>query len=136
MSVEQINAMIKDTMDPWIGINYTEVGEDFVSATMPVDHRTSQPFGMMHGGASCALAESVGSIAANMCVEKTVGFCVGQSIHTNHIRKAILGEVVKGTARPIHLGKTSQLWEVKIENETGQLVSVTRLQVAVMWHNK
>lgn len=132
MSVEQINEMIENTMDPWVGIAYTEVGDDFVKASMTVDHRTLQPFGILHGGASCVLAESVGSIAGNMCVEQTVNYCAGQSIHTNHVRKAVGGEHLVGTARPVHLGKTSQLWEIRIENEAGDLISVTRLQLAVL----
>lgn len=132
MTVEQINTMIKDTMDPWVGIQYTEVGEDFARATMTVDHRTLQPFGILHGGASCVMAESVGSIAGNMCIEQTTQYCAGQSIHTNHVRKAIAGEKLIGTARPIHLGKTSQLWEINIHNEKGDLISVTRLQLAVL----
>lgn len=132
MSVQQINTMIKDTMDPWVGIQYTEVGEDFVRATMSVDHRTLQPFGIMHGGASCVLAETTGSIAGNMCVEQTIHYCAGQSIHTNHIRKAVAGELLTGTARPIHIGKTSHIWEINIQNEKGDLISVTRLQLAVL----
>lgn len=132
MTVEQINTMIKDTMDPWVGIQYTEVGDDFVRAGMTVDHRVMQPFGILHGGASCVLAESVGSIAGNMCIEQTTHYCAGQSIHTNHVKKAVSGEKLIGTARPVHLGKTSQLWEIVIENEKGDLVSITRLQTAIL----
>ena len=132
LTPEEINHKLENTMDGWIGVRYTEVGNDYVKGEMEVDHRTMQPFGIMHGGASCVLAESIGSIAGNMCVDEKTHYCVGQSIHTNHISKAPLGTKLIGIAKSIHLGKTSQLWEVTIENLSGKLISITRLQLAVM----
>jgi len=131
MTVEQINQLIKGTMDEWIGLEYIEIGDDFVKAKMQVDHRTKQPYGIMHGGASAAMAESVGSMAGNMAVHQAEHHCVGQSIHTSHVRKATDGTLI-GTARPVHLGRTSQIWEIKIEDKDGRLISVTRLTLAVL----
>jgi uncharacterized protein (TIGR00369 family) len=97
---------------------------------MPVDRRTLQPFGIMHGGASCVLAETVGSIAANYCVDAG-WYCVGMEINTSHIKVARQGYVY-GTAKPFHLGKSTQVWEILIKDEQGQLVSVNRLRMSVL----
>lgn len=121
----------RNTMSEYLGIEFIELGEDFLVARMPVDHRTLQPYGIMHGGASCVLAETVGSNAANACVDVTQFYCVGLDINTNHIR-AVREGFVTGTARPFHLGKSTQVWSIEIVNEEKQLVSVNRLTMAVL----
>jgi len=114
-----------------LGITITEIGEDFVRGTMPVDRRTHQPMGILHGGASVVLAESLGSMAANFCVDVGSHYCVGLDINANHIR-AVRSGLVTGTARPVHLGRTTQVWEIRIEDERGRLVCVSRLTMAVL----
>jgi 1,4-dihydroxy-2-naphthoyl-CoA hydrolase len=114
-----------------LGIELTAVGPDFLSGTLPVDERTRQPFGLLHGGASVALAETLGSVAANLCVDSTKVYCVGQEINANHVRSARSGRVT-GTARPIHLGSRSQVWDIRIEDEAGRLVCISRLTMSVI----
>lgn len=120
-----------NTMGERIGLSVTEVGEDFIRGTLPVDHRTTQSFGMLHGGASCALAEELGSIAANLCMDGTQSFGVGLDINANHLG-AVTGGHVTGTARPLHIGRATQVWEIRIEDEDGRLVCISRLTVAVV----
>jgi 1,4-dihydroxy-2-naphthoyl-CoA hydrolase len=120
----------ENTMMRAIGIRITEIGEDFLRGTMPVDARTHQPYGILHGGASVALAETLGSTAAMLCCED--GFAtVGLEINANHIR-AVRSGIVTGTARPLHIGRSTQVWEIRIENEAGQLTCVSRLTMAVV----
>jgi uncharacterized protein (TIGR00369 family) len=114
-----------------LGIEFTEIGDDFVRGTMPVDGRTRQPYGLLHGGASVALAETLGSTGATMCVDTTEYQCVGQEINANHVRAARTG-LVTGTARPLHLGGRTQIWVIDIVNEAGKLVCTSRLTVAVI----
>ena len=121
----------RNTMVEYLGIEFTEVGEDFIKAKMPVDHRTKQPIGIMHGGASCVLAETVGSVAGNYCVDLEKRYCVGLEINTNHIRPATEGHVI-GTATPIHLGKRTQVWNIEIRHVSGYLVSINRLTLMVI----
>lgn len=114
-----------------LGIEVTEVGPDYLRGTMPVDARTRQPFGLLHGGASVTLAETLGSMAANFCVDSSRFFCVGQEINANHVRSARSGQVT-GTARPIHLGGRTQVWDIRIEDERGRLTCVSRLTMSVI----
>lgn len=130
LSLEEVTRIRKGTMVDTLGIEFIEVGEDFLRARMPVDHRTIQPYGIMHGGASCALAETVASVAANFCVEPQK-ICVGLEINTNHIR-SIRDGWVYGKAKPLHLGKSTQVWDVKIINEHDHLISATRITLAVI----
>lgn len=130
-SLEDMQKRGENTMVPFLGIEITEVGDDYLKATMPVDHRTKQPLGLLHGGASCVLAESVGSIAANYCVDHTKYFAVGLDINANHLRSVREG-LVTATAKPFHMGKTTQVWEIKIENDEGKLVCISRLTMAVV----
>jgi len=130
-TAEMANERAKGSMSDYLGIEFTEMGEDFLVARMPVDHRTKQPMGIMHGGASCVLAETVGSTAANYCVDQKESYCVGLDINTNHIRSMREGFVI-AIARPFHLGRTTQVWGIDIKDETGKLVSVNRLTMAVM----
>jgi 1,4-dihydroxy-2-naphthoyl-CoA hydrolase len=131
ISLAGLTARVKNTMMEYLGIEMLAVGDDFMSAKMPIDHRTIQPAGIMHGGASCVLAESIGSMAANCCVDTQQFYCVGLDINTNHIRAIREGFVI-GTARPFHLGKTTQVWGIEIVNEKKQLISVNRLTMAVL----
>ncbi|VVC75050.1 1,4-dihydroxy-2-naphthoyl-CoA hydrolase [Aquicella siphonis] len=121
----------KNTMSDYLNIEFIEVGDDYLSARMPVDQRTKQPAGIMHGGASCVLAETVGSTAAQFCVDRSRYYCVGLDINTNHVRAMREGYVI-GIARPFHLGKSTQVWSIEIRNEEGRLVSVNRLTMAVL----
>ncbi len=120
-----------NTIGALIGLRVTEIGEDFLRGTLPVDSRTHQPFGRLHGGASCVLAEELGSIAASLCLDPAVSFAVGLDINANHIRGVHSGTVT-GTARPLHVGRTTQVWEIRIEDEQQHLVCISRLTVAVV----
>lgn len=118
-------------MHEHLGIEFTEVGDNFLSATMPVDHRTVQPMGLLHGGASLALAETLGSIAANYVVNPETHYCVGLDINGNHLRAVRSGKVT-GTASPLHLGSSTQVWSIEIRDEEGRLVCISRLTMAVL----
>jgi len=114
-----------------LGIVITEIKDDSLVATMPVDHRTQQPFGLLHGGASVLLAESLGSLAANCVVDPEKAYCVGMEINANHL-KAVKSGLVTARAKPVHLGKKSQVWEIKIYNQDDQLICISRLTIAVI----
>lgn len=129
-SVEALNAQSAGTAIEALGIVFTEVGADFLRATMPVDTRTRQPYGLLHGGASVLLAETLGSSAGMLCVGEGEA-CVGIEINANHVRGMREGSVT-GTARPLHVGRSTQLWEIRIEDARGRLVCVSRLTLAVV----
>jgi 1,4-dihydroxy-2-naphthoyl-CoA hydrolase len=131
INLDIINARGKNTMIEHLGIEFIELGDDYVVARMPVDYRTKQPIGIMHGGASCVLAETAGSLAANFCVDIKTHYCVGLDINTNHIRSAREG-FVYGTAKPFHLGRTTQVWSIEIVDDQKKLISVNRLTMAVL----
>ena len=118
------------TMGEHLGIEWLELGEDFIKARMPVDHRTKQPYGLLHGGASVALAETLGSVGAALSVDPTRYIAVGLEINANHIRSVRDGFVI-GTTRPVHRGATTQVWEIRIEDDRGKLVCISRLTVAI-----
>ncbi len=126
---------IRPNMVDTLGITIDEVGDDFLRGSMPVDHRTRQSMGILHGGASVVLAETLGSLAANFCVDLSKHVAVGMQINANHLRPAKHGRVL-GTARPIHLGRKTQVWNIEIENEEGQLICVSTLSVAVVAHDR
>lgn len=128
---EQLNATRVKTMISHLGIEFTEVGEDSLSARMPVDERTIQPFGLLHGGASVALAETLGSVAASLTIDLSNKIPVGMEINANHLRPVTEGWVT-GVVKPVHLGKTSQVWEIRITNEAGKLVCIARLTMAIL----
>lgn len=130
-TVEEINQWGKNSLLGHLGIVFTEMGPDFLTATMPVAAHTKQPLGILHGGASCVLAETVGNAAANYCVDVHKKTCVGLEINVNHIRSVRSG-LVTAIAKPLHLGRTTQVWEIRIQNEANQLVAVSRLTVAVL----
>lgn len=127
--LDLMNSVSADTMVSRIGISYTEIGKDFIVATMPVDSRTHQPFGLLHGGASAVLIETLGSVAANLAVGETE-YCVGIEINANHVRAKRDG-IVTGTARPVHLGGTIHVWAIDITDESNKLVSTGRITLAV-----
>jgi len=131
-SVDDFKQMNRDCAVEHLGIEITEMGDDFLRGTMPVDHRTVQPFRMLHGGASVLLAESLGSLASFLCVEKGKYYCVGQSINANHIRGVKEGGTVTGTAKAVHIGRRSHVWEIKITDNQNKLVCVCRLTMAVI----
>jgi len=131
VSLEEFRERARNTLVEHLDIRLVEVGPDFLKATMPVDARTRQLRGVLHGGASVALAETVGSYAANMCVDTSKVVCLGQEINANHLRPVSSG-LVTATARPIHLGSRSQVWGIEIRNERDKLVCISRLTMAVL----
>jgi len=130
-SVEDIKALGSDYMADFIGIEWVEVGDDFITAKMPVDKRTRQPYGYLHGGASCVLAETIGSVASAMVVDHSRFLCLGLEINANHIRSVKEG-FVYGTVRPLHLGRSTHVWDIRIVNENQQLVCISRHTVKVI----
>ena len=130
-TIDEIRALERDTMGEHIGIEVVKIGPDFLEARMPVGPRTVQPDRILHGGASVALAESLGSIGGAMCVDSTKFQVVGQEINANHLRPAKSG-FVHGSARPIHVGRRSQVWAIEIRNDEGKLVCVSRITLAVI----
>jgi 1,4-dihydroxy-2-naphthoyl-CoA hydrolase len=130
-AVPEVNERIAGTMVTHLGIRVVEVGADFMKASMPVNDTTRQSYGMLHGGASLALAESIGSIAGAYCVDPDASYCVGLDMNANHIRPVTEGTVF-ATARPHHVGRTTQVWEIKILDERDRLVCVGRLTLAVL----
>jgi 1,4-dihydroxy-2-naphthoyl-CoA hydrolase len=127
----ELTAIGSKSMPGYLGIIITEVGEDFVRATMPVNAHTHQPFGLLHGGASVALAETLGSMGSVLCIDSERFMAVGQEINANHIRGMASG-LVTATARPWHLGRTSHVWHIELRDEDAKLVCVSRLTIAVV----
>jgi 1,4-dihydroxy-2-naphthoyl-CoA hydrolase len=119
------------TMAEHLGMEWLELGEDFIKIRMPVDQRTKQPYGLLHGGASCALAETVGSVAAHLVIDSGKFICVGLDINANHVRSARQGYVT-GIATPLHLGATTHVWDIKIYDDSNKLICISRLTMAVL----
>lgn len=130
-TIEELNGNRAGTLIENLGIVFTEIGADFVRGTMPVDKRTVQPYGLLHGGASVALAETLGSMGASMCVDTAEYQVVGQEINANHVRAA-RGGLVTGTARAVHLGGRTHVWTIDIVNEAQKLVCISRITMAVI----
>jgi uncharacterized protein (TIGR00369 family) len=130
VTVEEINHRCRNTLCDHLGIEFTEISDDHMTAKMPVDRRTHQTMGAVHGGATAALAETVASVAANCCIDPAK-IAVGLDLNINHIRSVRSG-FVTGVAKPLHLGKTTQVWEIRIYNEAKQLISAARLTIAVL----
>ena len=130
VTLADLNAMSKNTAMEPLGIEFTELGPDYLRGTMPVDARTHQPYGLLHGGASVLLAETLGSSAGGLCAPEGKGV-VGIEINANHLRGVREG-IVTGTARPLHVGGSTQVWEIRIEDEGGRLVCISRLTLAVV----
>ena len=130
-TLEDLNSKHGGTLIGNLGILFTEIGDDFVRGTMPVDARTVQPYGLLHGGASVALAETLGSMGASMCVNADEYQVVGQEINANHVRAARSG-LVTGTARAVHLGGRTHVWSIDIVNEAHKLICISRITMAVI----
>jgi 1,4-dihydroxy-2-naphthoyl-CoA hydrolase len=131
IDLARINGWSRGTMMETLDIRFTEFGDDWIRGTMPVDHRTQQPFGLLHGGASVVLAETLGSSAALLTLDVEKEIAVGLDINANHIR-GVHGGIVTGTAKAVHLGRTTQVWEIRIEEGHGKLVCLSRLTMAVI----
>lgn len=133
-TLDSLNETSKNTLVEHLGIEYCLFDDGSLSATMPVEARTHQPLGMLHGGASVVLAETLGSIAGNLCVDENK-YCVGLDINANHLR-AMRSGIVKGKTTPVHLGATTQVWQIEISDERDQLVCTSRITMAVIQHKK
>jgi 1,4-dihydroxy-2-naphthoyl-CoA hydrolase len=131
LQLQEIIHLGKGTMSEHIGMVFTEVGPDFVKGTMPVDARTRQPYGLLHGGASCVLAETLGSVASALVIDQEKFICVGLEINANHIRGVREG-LVTGIATPLHIGASTHVWDIKIHDAREKLVCVSRLTVAIL----
>jgi 1,4-dihydroxy-2-naphthoyl-CoA hydrolase len=131
ITVAQLQALVPGTMGGAIGLELMEIGENFLKARIPVDERTIQPYGLLHGGASAALAETLGSVGSASVIDQTQYYCVGLEINANHIR-GVRDGYVYGTATPLHLGKTTHVWDIRIHDEKEKLVCVSRLTVAIL----
>ena len=130
-TLDELNGAAVGTMTSHLGILFSEIGANYIRATMPVDGRTRQPYGLLHGGASVALAETLGSTGAVMCVDKAGFLCVGQEINANHVRAARSG-LVTGTARAVHLGGRTHVWSIEILNDAQKLVCISRITMAII----
>ncbi|GAA0192137.1 hotdog fold thioesterase [Fulvivirga kasyanovii] len=135
LTLDDINKMNKNTMMEHLGIEFTGIGPDYITAKMPVDSRHHQPYGLLHGGASVALAETLGSVAAHCSIDTSKYFCVGLEINANHL-KGVRSGYVFGKSTPIHIGKSTQVWEIRITNEQDELVCVSRITMAVLEQKK
>jgi 1,4-dihydroxy-2-naphthoyl-CoA hydrolase len=131
VTLEQIQALGKGTMTEYIGIEFTELGENYLKARMPVDQRTVQDYGILHGGASATLAETVGSIASAMVLNPETHYCVGLEINANHVRSVRAGYVT-AVATPLHLGASTHIWDIRILNDQEKLVCISRLTTAII----
>ncbi|HBK44829.1 MAG TPA: thioesterase [Xanthomonadaceae bacterium] len=131
VDLDALNRLSRGTLIEQLGIEFSGAGDDWLRATMPVDARTRQPYGLLHGGASVVLAETLGSSAGNLCVDPASQMCVGLEINANHLRAARSGSVT-GTARALHLGRSTQVWDILIEDPAGKRVCVSRLTLAVV----
>jgi 1,4-dihydroxy-2-naphthoyl-CoA hydrolase len=131
ITVEELNSRIPGTLMEALGIRFTAVGENFIEASMPVDQRTHQPRGILHGGASCALAETLGSVASSLVLDLKKSAPVGLEINANHLRPVTSGQVI-GRAEPIHIGRATHVWDIRIRNSENKLVCISRLTIAVI----
>jgi len=131
LQIQELIQLGKGTMGEHIGLEFTELGADFIKAQMPVDDRTRQPYGLLHGGASCVLAETLGSVASAMVIDPERFICVGLEINANHVRGVREG-LVTGITRPLHIGGSTHVWDIKIHDEREKLVCISRLTVAIL----
>lgn len=132
-TLDGLNAMSQDSLASALGIQVTDIGEDYVTATMPVNSKTVQPFRILHGGASVALAETLGSVASTLCIEDLATHtAVGLEINANHLKSVREGASVTGTCRPVRVGRQIHVWQIEIRDETGDLSCISRLTVAIV----
>lgn len=130
-TLKELNALSLGTMARVLGIEFTELADEYLKATMPVNENTKQPYGLLHGGASAALAETIGSVAASLCIDRDKQICVGLEINCNHIRGKKEG-IVTATARALHIGASTHVWEIKITDERDKLICISRLTMAIL----
>lgn len=131
LSIADLNSLGKNTMGEVLGIEFTEVGSDYLKATMPVNQNTRQPYSLLHGGASAALAETLGSVASALIIDPDKQICVGIEINANHL-KGVKEGFVTGICSPLHIGATTHVWDIRITNEKHQLICISRLTVAIL----
>jgi 1,4-dihydroxy-2-naphthoyl-CoA hydrolase len=131
ISIEDLAGIGANTMADFLGLKWVEIGDDFLKMCMPVNAATRQPYGFLHGGASCVLAETIGSIGSALVIDRDKHYCVGLEINANHLRSVTEG-IVTATARPLHLGKTTHVWDIKMNDDKGKLFCVSRLTVAIL----
>lgn len=131
VTLDEINSLNKNTMAEFLGLNWVEIGEDFLRLSMPVDEKTKQPYGFLHGGASCVLAETIGSVASALVIDTEKFYCVGIEINANHLRSVTSG-IVTAKCLPLHLGKSTHVWDIKIYDEREKMFCVSRLTVAIL----
>lgn len=131
LQINDIQSYGDNNLGAHLGMAFAELGPDYLKGTMPVDHRTRQPYGLLHGGASVALAETLGSVASALVVDHSKFMCVGLEINANHVRSARNG-FVTGTCTPVHLGKSTHVWDIRIHDERDKLVCISRLTVAII----
>lgn len=131
ITISYLQTWAENTLSDHLGIQFTGLGDDYLKATMPVDHRTVQPYGLLHGGASAALAETLGSICSALVINREKFICVGIEINANHIR-SIRSGFVTGTCTPIHIGGSTHVWDIRIHNEHDKLLCISRLTVAIL----
>ena len=131
LSLPEVIPLGEDTMGNYLGMEWVSIGDDYIKMRMPVDNRTKQPYGLLHGGASCALAETIGSIASHYVIDSERFICVGLEINANHVRSAKEG-FVTGTCTPLHIGASTHVWDIKIHDDAGKLICISRLTVAIL----
>jgi len=131
IKISDLGKLLDNTMGGYLGLKFTEIGDDYLKMSMPVEDKTRQPYGYIHGGANCVLIETVGSIASALVIDAAKQYCVGIEINANHLRSVTDG-LVTATASPLHLGRTTHVWDVKIFTEEGKLSCAGRLTVAVL----
>ncbi|MBL0152626.1 MAG: hotdog fold thioesterase [Chitinophagaceae bacterium] len=136
ISLDHLGQLGKGTMGDFLGIEWLELGSNFLKASMPVNEKTCQPYGLLHGGASCVLAETVGSVASALCVNHNMYYCVGLEINANHLRSVKVGNQVFCVVRPLHIGKNTHVWDIRISDKDESLVCISRLTVAVIPRSK
>jgi 1,4-dihydroxy-2-naphthoyl-CoA hydrolase len=131
LSLNGLISLGPNTMGEYLGMEWVAIGDDYLKMKMPVDHRTKQPYGLLHGGVSCALAETVGSIASHYVIDNEKYYCVGLDINANHVRSAKEG-FVTATCTPLHLGSSTHVWDIKIHDDNEKLICISRLTVAIL----
>ena len=131
ISLHDLKGIGENTMAEFLELNWEEIGDDYLKLSMPVNSKTQQPYGFLHGGASCVLAETVGSVASALVIDQEKFYCVGLEINANHLRSVSEGTVV-AIAKPLHLGKSTHVWDIKIYDENQKLFCVSRLTVAIL----
>ena len=129
--VVELGSINTNTMAEFLGLKWEEIGDDFLKMSMPVNNKTRQPYGFLHGGASCVLAETIGSFGSALVIDREKWYCVGLEINANHLRSVTKGSVI-ANARPLHLGKSTHVWDIKIYDDEEKLICVSRLTVAIL----